>query len=66
MLEDAGQASLAYVMAATHGLADTAERLATELTELPPLPQNAQLLRPPQPILKASAVLWAFFWFKRL
>lgn len=53
-----GQGALAYVTAVTHGLQEEAERVAESLSpelvaelqsELEP---NAQLLLPPQPILK--------------
>ncbi len=52
ILEESGQLPLAYVAAATHGLAEDAERLASMLPELPELPSPAQLLLPPTPILK--------------
>ncbi len=48
----AGQTALAYVTAATHGLAEDAERLAAGLEEVPPLEEGAQLLLPPQPVLR--------------
>lgn len=48
----AGQTALAYVTAATHGLAEDAERLAAALPELPALEPGARLLLPPTPILK--------------
>ena len=48
----AGQTALAYVTAATHGLTEDAERLAEGLEEIPPLEPGAQLLLPPQPILR--------------
>lgn len=38
--------------AATHGLAEDAERLAGGLEEVPALDPSAQLLLPPQPILR--------------
>ncbi|KAK9839869.1 hypothetical protein WJX81_007554 [Elliptochloris bilobata] len=52
ILEEAGQTALAYVTAATHGLSEDAERLAEGLEEVPPLEPGAQLLLPPQPILR--------------
>ena len=47
-----GQTALAYVTAATHGLVEDAERLAGGLEEVPALDPAAQLLLPPQPILR--------------
>lgn len=51
-----GQLALAYVTAASHGLAEEAERLAEKVTEagieLPSVDADAQLLLPPAPILK--------------
>jgi coatomer protein complex subunit alpha (xenin) len=56
ILEEAGQLPLAYVAAATHGLAEEAERLAKALTEagkpLPALLPSALLLQPPAPLLR--------------
>ena len=52
LLGGTGQTALAYVTAATHGLTEDAERLAGSLEELPALDPNAQLLLPPQPILR--------------
>ena len=51
-LASTGQTALAYVTAATHGLAEDAERLAGGLEEVPALDPAAQLLLPPQPILR--------------
>ncbi|KAL4859696.1 Coatomer subunit alpha-3 [Chlorella vulgaris] len=54
ILEEAGQTSLAYVTAATHGLAADAERLGEQLGELRPQLDTAQarLLVPPTPIMR--------------
>lgn len=57
ILEEAGYAALAYVCAKTHGLDETAERLAGELEELPEMPTMAdggepKLLVPPAPYLR--------------
>ena len=52
----AGQQGLAYVLAASHGLTEHAERLAAAFQEsgkpLPQLPAEARLLVPPTPILR--------------
>jgi len=54
LLKEAGQISMAYLTAATHGLTDEAEKLKTELeSKEQPIPQvdpNARLLAPPPPI----------------
>lgn len=54
ILKSCGQTSLAYLTAATHGLAEEAEQLAAQLKEqgqpLPPIDPNARLLVPPPPI----------------
>ncbi|KAI7840084.1 hypothetical protein COHA_006214 [Chlorella ohadii] len=54
ILEDAGQTSLAYVTAATHGLAEEAERLGEQLGELRPRVDaaHARLLAPPTPVMR--------------
>jgi coatomer protein complex subunit alpha (xenin) len=52
VLEESGQAALAYVAAAAHGLADDAARIGAGLEELPPVPAGARLLRPPAPLLR--------------
>lgn len=62
ILEESGHVPLAYVTAATHGLAEAAERLAAELQQReaplePPalLPEDrARLLLPPAPILQEA------------
>ena len=58
ILEMAGQPSLAYLTAATHGLADEAERLKTILEAnnitLPKLHSKPSLLQPPTPIMRGS------------
>ncbi|KAG1362151.1 coatomer subunit alpha-1 [Cocos nucifera] len=54
ILERAGQLPLAYVTAATHGLAEVADRLAAELGDnVPSLPEGkaSSLLMPPQPVM---------------
>ncbi|WOL05641.1 coatomer subunit alpha-1-like [Canna indica] len=54
ILENAGHLPLAYVTAATHGLKDVADRLATELGEnVPSLPEGKvqSLLMPPEPLM---------------
>lgn len=51
-LETAGQYSLAYTAAASHGLTEDAERIAANLTVIPEVLEDAQLLVPPPPILK--------------
>ncbi|XP_042451740.1 coatomer subunit alpha-1-like [Zingiber officinale] len=54
ILENAGQLSLAYVTAATHGLMEIAQRLSTELGEnVPSLPEGKEhsLLLPPSPLI---------------
>jgi coatomer protein complex subunit alpha (xenin) len=54
LLKDAGQTSLAYLTAATHGLNDQAEKLRTQLEEanlpIPEVDPNARLLAPPPPV----------------
>ena len=53
ILEEAGHPALAYATAATHGLTETAERLADELDELPPLlPDGGKLMIPQSPITR--------------
>eukprot|EP00197_Chlamydomonas_leiostraca_P002770 CAMPEP_0202857082 /NCGR_PEP_ID=MMETSP1391-20130828/157_1 /ASSEMBLY_ACC=CAM_ASM_000867 /TAXON_ID=1034604 /ORGANISM="Chlamydomonas leiostraca, Strain SAG 11-49" /LENGTH=1227 /DNA_ID=CAMNT_0049535841 /DNA_START=68 /DNA_END=3751 /DNA_ORIENTATION=+ len=52
ILEEAGQAPLAYVAASVHGLEEDAERLGQALPDLPDLPASSSLLMPPTPILK--------------
>mmetsp|Transcript_1815 Transcript_1815/g.6642 ORF Transcript_1815/g.6642 Transcript_1815/m.6642 type:complete len:1252 (+) Transcript_1815:70-3825(+) len=56
ILEEVGHLSLAYVTAATHGLAEDAERIAATLTEggaaLPDVSAAAALMLPTAPILK--------------
>ncbi|RWV94717.1 hypothetical protein BHE74_00038526 [Ensete ventricosum] len=54
ILENAGHLPLAYVTAATHGLKEVADRLATELGEnVPSLPEGKprSLLLPPAPLM---------------
>ncbi|URE07335.1 hypothetical protein MUK42_20287 [Musa troglodytarum] len=54
ILENAGHLPLAYVTAATHGLTEVADRLATELGEnVPSLPEGKpqSLLLPPAPLM---------------
>ena len=49
----AGQIALSYVTAKTHGLAEEAEQLAESLGDsVPPVSSQAQLMQPPQPILR--------------
>ncbi|GLI66143.1 hypothetical protein VaNZ11_009877 [Volvox africanus] len=55
ILEESGQLPLAYVAAATHGLSDDVERIASKLGgALPELPDDdlASLMQPPVPILR--------------
>eukprot|EP00271_Cylindrocystis_brebissonii_P015583 TRINITY_DN38517_c0_g1_i1.p1 TRINITY_DN38517_c0_g1~~TRINITY_DN38517_c0_g1_i1.p1 ORF type:complete len:1219 (-),score=248.13 TRINITY_DN38517_c0_g1_i1:158-3814(-) len=55
ILEEAGHVPLAYVTAATHGLTETAERLAADLGDKVPAlpsPEASKLLLPPTPILR--------------
>ncbi|KAH7280342.1 hypothetical protein KP509_37G062500 [Ceratopteris richardii] len=53
ILEESGQLALAYATAATHGLEETASRLADELGDkVPSLPGNAELLLPPVPVIR--------------
>lgn len=51
-----GQGSLAYLTAATHGLAEECEEIKNtfnlDATKLPAINPNAKLLRPPVPILR--------------
>lgn len=58
ILKNCGQNSLAYLTAATHGLADQAEQIAEQITEsgneLPQLNPTATLLKPPVPIQQAE------------
>jgi coatomer protein complex subunit alpha (xenin) len=58
ILESTGHLPLAYVTAATHGLTEDAERLATELGEgnVPILPEGrtSSLLVPPPPVMCAG------------
>ncbi|PKA59576.1 Coatomer subunit alpha-3 [Apostasia shenzhenica] len=54
ILENAGHLPLAYITASTHGLTETAERLAAELGDnLPVIPEGKthSLLLPPAPLL---------------
>jgi len=56
ILKNCGQNSLAYLTAATHGLDDEAEALKNVCDgNLPEIPQNARLLKPPIPIAQAEA-----------
>jgi coatomer protein complex subunit alpha (xenin) len=51
LLKQCNQKSLAYVMAATHGLDEQAEQLKESLDEkLPEINPNAELILPPCPI----------------
>ncbi|CAI9116850.1 OLC1v1018116C1 [Oldenlandia corymbosa var. corymbosa] len=56
ILENAGHLPLAYITAKVHGLDDVAERIASELEEVPSLPQgkSASLLIPPKPVLSGG------------
>ena len=58
VLEATGQLSLAYLSAATHGLAEDAERikalLAANDIPVPTLEGNAALLQPPTPIFRGE------------
>ena len=58
IFEQVGQLSLAYMTAATHGLAEDAARLEAELESAgmskPELLPNAKLLVPPTPILRGD------------
>jgi len=56
VLKQVGQGSLAYLTAATHGLAKECEEIQAQFNldpaKLPPIKTNAKLLRPPVPILQ--------------
>ncbi|PNW73616.1 hypothetical protein CHLRE_13g565850v5 [Chlamydomonas reinhardtii] len=55
IMEESGQLPLAYVAAATHGLAEDAERIGSKLScEAPEAgtPGGSFLMQPPQPILR--------------
>jgi len=56
VLKQVGQGSLAYLTAATHGLAEECEEIKTTFNldpaKLPAINPNAKLLRPPVPILR--------------
>mgnify|MGYP000733877840 FL=1 len=56
VLERAGQSGLAYMLAASHGLQEQAERLSAFFTDagktVPDLPADPKLLVPPVPILR--------------
>ncbi|XP_066920930.1 coatomer subunit alpha-like [Clytia hemisphaerica] len=56
VLKQVGQGSLAYLTAATHGLAAECEEIKAQFNldpeKLPAINPNAKLLRPPVPILK--------------
>ncbi len=57
LLAEAGQPALAYLTAATHGLAEEAERLREGLGDAapaPPAPGAATLLLPPSPVLSGG------------
>jgi coatomer protein complex subunit alpha (xenin) len=58
VFESAGQLSLAYLTAATHGLNEDAERilqlLEAQNIPLPPIDSNANLLQPPTPIFRGE------------
>jgi coatomer protein complex subunit alpha (xenin) len=56
VLAESGQTSLAYVTAATHGLAEEAEALGAELGAAAPAlpPGGGRLLLPPAPIMRES------------
>lgn len=58
VVEAAGQISLAYLIAQTHGLTEAAERLGELLTasgqDFPRISHNAALLQPPTPILRCE------------
>mmetsp|Transcript_41337 Transcript_41337/g.66408 ORF Transcript_41337/g.66408 Transcript_41337/m.66408 type:complete len:1247 (-) Transcript_41337:3304-7044(-) len=62
ILEQVGQLSLAYVAAATHGLAEDAERIKAALTdasvEIPEINNDACLLSPPNPIFRDTEENW--------
>ncbi|XP_054261634.1 coatomer subunit alpha-like [Macrosteles quadrilineatus] len=56
ILKSCGQNSLAYLTAAAHGLEEEAEALKSVCDgNLPQIPQNARLLKPPVPIAQAEA-----------
>lgn len=56
ILKNCGQNSLAYLTAATHGLEEEAEELKKSCDgNLPQVPENARLLKPPIPIAQAEA-----------
>ncbi|KAH7294458.1 hypothetical protein KP509_27G001800 [Ceratopteris richardii] len=53
ILEESGQLALAYATAATHGLKETASRLAEELGDkAPSLPDKGELMLPPVPVVR--------------
>ncbi|XP_033632852.1 coatomer subunit alpha-like [Asterias rubens] len=57
ILQTCGQKALAYLTAATHGMAEEAEALKEEFTEdekVPEINSNAQLLQPPPPIKQSE------------
>lgn len=56
ILKNCGQTSLAYLTAATHGLAEEAELLAQECDgKIPEVDPNAALLKPPVPIQQTES-----------
>ncbi|KAL2912119.1 hypothetical protein HK105_208395 [Polyrhizophydium stewartii] len=59
-LKEVGQLPLAYLAARTHGLNDEADAIlaAAGMTQAPPVLPNAQLLKPPTPILKQFDANW--------
>ncbi|KAI8925560.1 coatomer WD associated region-domain-containing protein [Entophlyctis helioformis] len=59
-LKDVGQLPLAYLAARTHGLNDEADAIlaAAGLDQAPTILPNAQLLKPPTPILKQFDSNW--------
>lgn len=57
MFQACGQSSLAYLTAETHGLNEEAKQIIedSEMNHVPVVSPNAQLLKPPIPIVQAES-----------